>query len=234
MTSLGLVVFGLFIFELTSLFFLSRTITSSLSHILYRVSGSHRFSVIALAILLLPGTIIHELSHILMAGVLLVHVGEMDFLPQSSGNEVRLGSAEIGVTDPFRRALIGVAPLIIGTSIILSSLWFFNQFSNIYLHAITLFMIFEIGNTMFSSKKDMEGFFALLTALIVVSIVIFTAIYFLKIAIPYQSIAQTIFTQGFIDFFTQANIYLLIPIGIDLAVFGLAAFMKKTMVTLGR
>lgn len=234
MTGSGLLVLGLFIFELIFLFFLSRKITSSLSHIFYRISGSHRFSVIALAILLLPGTIIHELSHILMAGMLLVHVGEMDFLPQSNGNEVRLGSAEIGITDPFRRALIGVAPLIIGTAIILSSLWFFNQFSNIYLHAITLFMIFEIGNTMFSSQKDMEGFFALIAALVVVGIVIFTAIYFLKIAIPYQLIAESIFTKGFIDFLSQANLYLLIPIGIDLSVFTIAALMRKTMVTLAR
>ncbi len=234
MIGLGILTLGLFIFELTLLFFLSRKITSALSSVFYRISGSHKFSVIALAVLLLPGTIIHELSHILMAGMLLVHVGEMDFLPQSNGNEVRLGSAEIGLTDPFRRALIGVAPLIIGTAIILSSLWFFNQFSNIYLHAITLFMIFEIGNTMFSSQKDMEGFLALMAALVVVSIVIFTAIYFLKIAIPYQSIAEAIFTKGFINFLTQANIYLLIPVGIDLAVFTLGALMKKTVVTLGR
>ena len=107
----GVFVLSLFIVELVSLFFLSRGITSSISYILYKISHSQKFTIVSLAILFLPGTIIHELSHIIMAGICLVHVGEMDFLPQSSPEGVRLGSAEIGLTDPFRRALIGVAPL---------------------------------------------------------------------------------------------------------------------------
>ena len=54
--------------------------------------------------LFLPGTVIHELAHVLSAGVLLVHVGEVEFMPQQTPEGIKLGSAQIG-----QRHFFGVA-----------------------------------------------------------------------------------------------------------------------------
>src|SRR3989442_1579645 len=111
-----------FLLELLSLFFFSKLLINALARLFYFFTHSHRATVSFLAALLLPGTIIHELSHIITAGVLMVHTGEMEFTPQIREDEVKLGSAQIGKTDPFRRALIGVAPVILGSAAILGLL----------------------------------------------------------------------------------------------------------------
>ncbi|OGE30597.1 hypothetical protein A2631_03510 [Candidatus Daviesbacteria bacterium RIFCSPHIGHO2_01_FULL_44_29] len=223
----GLLLTGLFIVELIFLFLLSRGITTSLSAIFYKLSHNQIFTINALALLFLPGTVVHELSHIFMAGMLMVHVGEMEFMPQVTADGVKLGSAEIGLTDPFRRALIGVAPLIFGTSLILAILWFFSSYQNIYLQVLTLFMIFQIGNTMFSSKKDLEGLLALCLTLGIFGLLGFGVIYFLHLSIPFGLMAQKIFTPGYSDFLLRCAKYLLIPIGIDLGIFAVARLLHS-------
>lgn len=227
MITIGLVTTFIFIVELFFLFLLSRGISTSVSSILYKLSKSQSFTVSGLAVLFLPGTVVHELSHILVAGVLMVPVGEMEFMPQIHGNEVKLGSAQIGLTDPFRRAIIGMAPLLVGTAIILSVLWLFSSFDNIYLKIITLFMVFEIGNTMFSSKKDSEGLYALLLALGLVAILVWGVLFFLHIQIPYALIASQIFNESYNNFLRMGIAFLGVPIGIDLVIYLLAKMIVR-------
>lgn len=156
-----------------------------------------------LAFIFLPGVIIHELSHYIAARLLGVHATNMEFFPQTIGDKVKLGSVTIQRTDILRRSVIGVAPVIIGLTVLFGSFWFFSRF------AVPLFswqalllgyVIFEVGNTMFSSKKDVEGSAVFLVACLVCLILIFlffpwaltVAMRFLAISAPTVRIADIV------------------------------------------
>ncbi len=77
-----------------------------------------RRSDIALAVfsfLLLPGVLLHELSHWAMAKLLRVRTGRFSLLPQQlPDGRLLMGYVETAPTDMLRDALIGAAPLITG------------------------------------------------------------------------------------------------------------------------
>lgn len=210
--------FVIFLAELLSLFFFSGLITKALAQLSYFFTGSHRGTVAALAVLYLPGTIVHELSHILAAGVLFVHTGEIEFIPQIREDGVKLGSAEIGITDPLRRAIIGLAPVLLGASLILGILAYLNYLitsnhASVWIYIIIFILIFELANTMFSSKKDLEGTLAVLVAIGLIVI----AVYLFGFGSWFNWVGN-LFTF-YESFFRTASFQMLIPIGIDLAVF---------------
>jgi hypothetical protein len=67
------------------------------------------------SLLFLPGVLLHETSHYLMARLLGVHTGRFSILPQKmEDGRLQLGFVETAATDFFRDALIGAAPLITG------------------------------------------------------------------------------------------------------------------------
>ncbi|CAN5287326.1 hypothetical protein BH10PAT1_BH10PAT1_5910 [soil metagenome] len=177
------------VFEILFLYFLSRKVTSK---IFYLVRNKYLF-----AVLFLPGTFIHEISHFLFALFLLVPVGTPEFLPVQIEGGIKMGSVPIGKTDPIRRTLIGIAPIIFGLIILFLSIY--------YVHNVFLlgFIVFEVGNTMFSSKKDLEGVIPVIVTLIIFIIVF----YFLGLRI------NLIVNE---ELFKKADLFLLVPIGIDL------------------
>ncbi|HKC14513.1 MAG TPA: hypothetical protein VKC89_00935, partial [Patescibacteria group bacterium] len=78
----------LFPFEFIFLFILSRTLTRKLSFLPINLTS----------FLFLPGVIVHELSHYLLASLLFVPVGDIEFMPQRREGELKLGSVSIGQT----------------------------------------------------------------------------------------------------------------------------------------
>jgi len=76
-------------------------------------------------VVVMPGVVIHELSHWLMARLLGVRVGRLQLMPQrgkTSGprrSKIVLGSVGVARTDPVRTTLIGMAPLLGGVTVIL-------------------------------------------------------------------------------------------------------------------
>lgn len=189
-----------------------------MARLFYFLIGSHKGTVAALAVLYLPGTIVHELSHILVAGMMFVHTGEIEFIPQIREDGVKLGSAEIGVTDPLRRAIIGLAPVLLGSSLILGILAYLNYLitsnhASVWVYIIIFILIFELANTMFSSKKDLEGTLAVLVAIGLIVV----AIYLFGFG-SWFNLVGSLFTF-YESFFQTASFQMLIPIGIDLAVY---------------
>ena len=70
--------------------------------------------------LLLPGTLLHEVSHWLAANLLGVRTGRMQIGPQPTATgAVRFGALEYVRPDPLRESLIGVAPLLSGAGVVL-------------------------------------------------------------------------------------------------------------------
>lgn len=206
---------GLFFLELFSLFFFSNLLIKALTRLFYFISKSQGFTVHALGFLFLPGTIIHELSHVILANVMFVHTGEIEFMPEVTEHGVKLGSAEIQKTDPIRRSLIGIAPFLIGVSAILGSLFFFSnsllsgEAYSFWVWAIFLYLLFQVSNTMFSSKKDLEG--SLIIGVLITSI--FVAAYLLgfkEIFTWFESVVD-----NFSNYIKIADLLLLIPIGVN-------------------
>ncbi len=186
-----------------------------------------KWTVSILAFIFLPGTFIHELAHFLMAHLLLVPVGKMELLPKQEGESVKLGSVSIGRCDPLRRLLIGIAPFLAGTTIIImtlfiaerESLWSIN-----YMVLIILYILFEIGNSMFSSKKDLEG------AIVVVGFVMIMTfvLYFLGVRVTIGEL-QRIFNDETLRAFYQGTIYLLFPLVLDLGLIIILTLSNKLL-----
>ena len=179
-----------------------------------------------LAWLFFPGTLIHELSHAIMAGVLGVRVGTMEFMPVIEGDSVKLGSVQVAQTDFFRRFLIGAAPFFFGTSILLGVLYYASQnnlFNNIWIVILIGYVVFEIGNTMFSSKKDMEGALELFGTIIAITIIF----YFFGVRLPAVN-PDVIFENAIVkDVLQKGSLFLLVPIALDVIVIGLLKVLRR-------
>lgn len=213
----------LFILELLLLFFLSRSLTQSLSQLFFFITKSRKAVVNLLSFIFLPGVIIHELSHLIMASILFVPTGEIEFTPQlRDGKAIKMGSVAIGKADPFRRALIGVAPILAGVSIIAGALFYFTS-STSFSVIILLYVLFQITNTMFSSSKDVEGTVELLLVIIILLI----ALYFIGFRVP-QAFINTLFSQNNVDVLKRLNLLFLVPLGLDAVIIAITRMLIKT------
>ena len=99
---------------------LQRLLHSRIQGVVLLLTGSEQAAVVALFLLLLPGIAIHELSHWLAARLLGVRTGPISIgLERKRGRQIRFGSVQVGRADPFRESLIGLAPLLAGTGLVL-------------------------------------------------------------------------------------------------------------------
>lgn len=217
----------LFCLELIILFFLSRFLTRALSQIIYTVFKSEKAMVWVLAFLFFPGTLLHELAHFFTAIILFVRVGHIELFPKVHGESIKLGSVAIAHTDPFRRSLIGLAPLFWGTAGIFFAGYYFSAlplepWSASWRILLLILIIFEIGNTMFSSSKDVEG----IPALLLVLTFFILAGYLIGIRIPEWLITYANSTQVQ-AFFQQLSLYMLIPLGINVVILFAARLISR-------
>jgi len=108
---------------LPTLLLLQRWIHRHLRGVAYLLTGRMSWAVLLYAIVLFPGVLLHELSHWLAARLLGVRTGAISLLPQMQKDGVlRLGYVEYYRSrslGPIRESLIGVAPLITGTVVVL-------------------------------------------------------------------------------------------------------------------
>jgi hypothetical protein len=111
--------------------------------------------------------------------------------------------------------LIGIAPFIVGIFILLYSLLLaidFNLLSDWRIILVIIYLNFEIANTMFASKKDLEGAWTIF--LIVFCTVI--GVELIKINSGFD--ARILLPEKIIELLIEANIYILIPLFIDLSI----------------
>ncbi len=209
--------FVLLFVEIVILFLLSRSMSKALSKFM---------SINFLSFIFLPGIIIHELSHLLIAAIMFVPVGDMEFTPKKNDNGVKLGSVEIGKTDPIRRSIIGFAPIFVGLMIVVGTVYLFSSnisfFQNkdpyIYITVILIliYLLFAVSNTMFASPRDMEGTVEILVTLLI----IFAAAYILGFR-PSLAYLDEALAKEIIGVIQGSTIFLLAPIIIDLFALGI-------------
>lgn len=218
----------LFFILLVLLFVSSYFLTQSLSALFYRITKSQKITVMLLALLFFPGVVIHELAHFFMASLLFVPTGEIEFMPQIHGDRVKLGSVQVGLTDPIRRALIGLAPVLVGAGALLGVVYYF--LSNPFLYqsvdwlrlSIVFYVVFELSNTMFSSRRDIEGTVELILALLI----IFFLLFLLGVRIP-QSTMQFMFSPQVTGFFATGGKLLLFPLLFNLGILGISRLLLR-------
>jgi len=110
---------GLFWFILTllPLVFLQRLLHREIQAVFLIVTRNLQLTIGLFSILFLPGVFLHELSHFLMAKILRVPTGKTSLIPKSLPNgRLQMGYVETAQADIVRDSLIGIAPLIAGSS----------------------------------------------------------------------------------------------------------------------
>lgn len=170
-----------------ALWVLQRQLHSHIQGLVLLLSGSDNAATLAHFLLLLPGVVVHELSHWLAARLLGVRVGAISIGPERRrGRAMRFGSVQIARADPVRESLIGLAPLLSGTAVVLVlARWAFGLLPSsapdlsgwparllACLHApdawLWLYLVFAVANTMLPSASDRRPWrtFALYLALV--------------------------------------------------------------------
>jgi len=173
---------------------LTRWLNQHLQGVGLLLTGSEETAMLLHYLILLPGIVLHELSHFVAAKVVGVKTRGLSLRPSvRRGGAIRFGAVNVAKSDPFRESWIGLAPLLTGVGLILLvARWHFGVqtlpslgFQNLGLllrtswHApdslLGLYLIFAVSNSMWPSESDRQPwavallFFALLAGMVYVS-----------------------------------------------------------------
>jgi hypothetical protein len=167
------------VISLLALFWVKRWITGLMQELSLRWVNDPDVALTVYFVVVLPGVVVHELSHWLMAKILGVRVSWPKIGPVRKGRSrrVSLGSVRVGKVDPVRASLIGMAPLIAGSALILligNLVLGVEEFSQAVAGQgvkgilaglaqvvrvadfwLWLYLIFSISNAMLPSESDM-------------------------------------------------------------------------------
>jgi len=156
------------------LLFLTRWLSRHLQGVGLLFSGDPQIALLVHYFALLPGILLHELSHLLAAALVGVKTRGISLRPKARRSSVRFGAVTVAKSDPLRESWIGLAPLLSGTAaILLLARWNFGIESPPALHAeaiwrtlvsslqapdafVWLYLIFAISNAMWPSESDRQ------------------------------------------------------------------------------
>ncbi len=166
--------------ELLLLWLLSRQLTTVIFATVVLITRSRTLGVTIITAVLYPGTVLHELSHLLSATFLGVKTGKMELTPdipwkallEHKGVSIKTGSVDIEHTDIIRRTIVGIAPLLVGVAaitgialylwpVLLATQTAWNNHQSVlslgYFVLLLTYFVWAIGNTMFPSRADLSG-----------------------------------------------------------------------------
>jgi hypothetical protein len=170
------------------LFWMDRWLHRHLQILMFLLTNDREVGLWLYAIVLLPGVILHEVSHALAARLLGVKIGKIHLFPERSKGRIQLGFVPVEDTDFVRASLIGVAPFVVGSvTIVALGHWVFGttevlgaleqsawmqslralidafQAPDAWLWA---YLVFAVANTMLPSRSDMHAWPFLVFALV--------------------------------------------------------------------
>ncbi len=167
------ILFFLIVFALTIL--LQQWLHRHIQGFALALTGNPGCAIRLLFYLLLPGILLHEGSHYIVAKLLLVRTNGISIgIGNTRKKQVSLGSVNIQRTDPIRESLVGVAPFVVGlTAIWLIAGWGFGVWPNSgltfaeivqrvrdyaydWLTWLDLYLIFAVSTAMIPSESDRE------------------------------------------------------------------------------
>ncbi len=157
---------------LTALWLLGVLLSRHIQGLLLLLSGSSRVATAAYDALVLPGVVLHELSHVAVALLLGIRVLRINLFQFRGQDDTRQGEVLVAKADPLRMSLVGAAPLFGGIALLLLLVrWLdpppfaldwqlFGQLRALLGHWSTtlgLYLLFAIANTMFPSEADRQA-----------------------------------------------------------------------------
>ncbi|HET90815.1 MAG TPA: hypothetical protein ENN99_08785 [Chloroflexi bacterium] len=179
---------------LVVLLFTERWIHRHLQGVMLLFSGDPESAAVLYALPLLPGIALHEISHALAAILLGVKVGRISIRPKRTGQRIQLGFVPVEKTDVVRASLIGLAPLVVGSSVILLiGYWAFDiaqvgatlvsaQWERLLAELVRAlktsdawiwaYVIFAVSNTMLPSRSDRQAWTPVITFLLLVGLLL--------------------------------------------------------------
>ncbi|MDT8307080.1 MAG: hypothetical protein RRC07_14205 [Anaerolineae bacterium] len=225
-----------------------RWIHRHLRGVAYLLTGRQSWAVIVYALVLLPGVVLHEISHWVFANLLGVRTGAVSLLPrQQADGSIQLGYVEYyrhRRLDPVRESLIGGAPLITGTVVILLiGLRVFDvpalsqaigageithltgalgELFNTPDFFLWLYLLFAVSNAMLPSPSDRRAWPAFIVLLVVGAAVL--------LLLRQQAFLVNGLTGPVATVFGFVGLALTLAIGVDL-VFMLIIFLVETVVS---
>lgn len=179
-----------FVLTLLPLALLQRLLHREIQAVLLIVSRSPEFTIALFSIIFLPGVLLHEFSHYVMAVILGVQTARFSLVPEMlPDGRLQLGYVETSKTDVVRDSIVGAAPLFIGglfvaylsvTRLNLLPLWdvLRNGQYNLFWLGITLlpqikdfpiwfYLVFTVSSTMLPSQSDRHAWLPLGVAVVV-------------------------------------------------------------------
>ncbi len=171
-----------------AMLFLQHWLQQHIQGATFAVTGNPGCAVRALFLLLLPGVLLHEFSHWLVANILQVRTGKISIgLGKLRGNKhFSLGSVSVERTDPLRESLIGVAPFVFGLLAIWLlmgigfGLWMPNDVMQVVqtiwssigdpLTWLALYLVFAVSTSMIPSESDREPWGIIIGIAVVVGV----------------------------------------------------------------
>ena len=203
------VYFVLFIVEILSIYFLAHYLLTISFHLMRKLFHSDTAIIWIIAMLYLPGTILHEISHYFFALLLIMNPEEVSILPRIDGDHIRLGHVLYRKhhSEFVRPIIVGIAPFF-GAIGLLWVIQLFHLFPSVLWWQTIVFgyLILAITANMFSSKQDLVDLIYIVPIFLIVGAVI----YIFQIQIKPEVVLQII--TAFDSFFKTIQIPLLFSI----------------------
>lgn len=154
------------------------------------VSGSPRIATAVYDVLVLPGVVLHELSHVAVALLLGIRVVSINLFQFRRHNDPRQGEVVVAKADPLRMSLVGAAPLFGGLGALLllvgwldpptigldlTVLGQLRSLLNDWRSASGLYLLVAIANTMFPSEADRQAWWVVGSVIVVGGLVLWLA-----------------------------------------------------------
>jgi hypothetical protein len=158
------------------------------------LTGDREKAVLLYALPLLPGILLHELSHAFVALLLGVQVGRISIRPKLANKRIQLGFIPVEKTDVVRASLIGLAPLLIGSIAILligylifgigaiGAAFVAGNWTSLLAELpgmleapdlwIWAYVIFAVSNTMMPSRSDRQTWTPVILFLLLIGLLI--------------------------------------------------------------
>lgn len=175
---------------LVPLLYLQRFLQHEIQAIFLLITRQPEISMALFSLMFLPGVLLHEVSHFLMAHLLGVRTGRFSIIPKKlEGGRIQLGYVETASSDFFRDALIGVAPLVTGGIFVafagvsrlgLNTIWEsltqgqMSSFSMAMKSVVDMpdfwiwfYLIFAVSSTMMPSSSDRRAWLPLISMMVI-------------------------------------------------------------------
>ena len=203
-----------FLASLTILAFLSRWITGLVQSLGLLLFNDVRAASLLTFVVIFPGILIHELSHWGMAWLLGMRPRHLSLWPKMRGRSVEMGSVHMSSGGPLRDSLTGLAPLLVGSLILLlisyqvfeaaalqqawegggfgaawDVFWATFGFANAWLWA---YLVFAVSNAMIPSPSDRQPLLSLLLYAIAMGLFFYLIGWMPRLVIPSDMVGHMI------------------------------------------